>query len=292
MFEKPIQYKIFIALILVLFFVQKTKADSTYTKGFSLKGIDFRYGFGRYNLRSVDEKNLAKNFTNDQNNYYQFDKARLSENNGTGISELYCGIVLSPNFYVKKHLFAKQEIRIGLSFTLLNNASTIALAWDTITNINQKEVKQFFYQYKYNSQKIHFSYLLNSKIFKQQFAFYCGIGGAIGFSNWRSNYEGRAGSYSKQVLTTQNNQVSENKQYIPLENYSTGSGFIYIPLGIKYNFSCDINLFAEANIGYQYFLKGINSATKWLPSSTYNFGFRLKLIDDDNQIIKKSPIFW
>ncbi len=291
MFEKPIQHKIIIAFLMVLFFTQKVKADSTYTKGFSLKGIDFRYGFGRYNLRSIDEKNLAKQFTNDQNNYYKFNQSLLAENNGTAISDIYLGLIFSPKINNKKNVFTKQEIRIGVSFTLLNNASTIALAWDTINNGNQKEVKQFFYQYKYNSQKIHFSYLLNSKILKNSLAFYGGIGFAFGFSNWRSNFEGRAGSYSKQVLTSQNNQVSDIKQYVPLENFRTGNSLIYIPLGIKYNLSYDINLFAEANIGYQYFLKGINTNNTWLPSSTYNFGFRLKLIDD-NQAIKQGAVFW
>jgi len=268
------------------------KADSTYIKGFRLKGIDFRYGFGKYNIKAIDEKHLAKNFANDQNNYYQFEKSKLNENKGTGISDLYCGIVLVPSFYVKNHIFAKQEFRIGVSFTLLNNASTNALGWDTVLNGNQKEVKQFFYQYKYSSQKIHFSYLLKSKITKYNFAFFTGVGAAFGYSNWRTNYEGRAGSYSKQILTTQNNQVSENKQNVPLENYSTGSGFIYIPLGFKYNLSCDINLFAEANIGYHYYIQGLRKNNTWLPSSTFNFGFRFKLLDDDNQPIPKGNVFW
>jgi hypothetical protein len=168
----------------------------------------------------------------------------------------------------------------------------MAMSWDTVSNGIQKEVRQFFYQYKYSSQKIHFSYLLNSRIIKNSFALYGGLGAAIGFSNWRSNYEGRAGSYSKQILTAQNNQVSENKQNLPLENFSTGSGFIYLPIGVKYNLSCDINLFAEANLGAHYYLKGLRKNNTWLFNSTFNFGFRYKLIDDDNQVIKKGSVFW
>lgn len=266
-------------------------ADSTYTKSFRIKGIDFRYGFGKYNIQTNDEKLLAKQFTNDQNNYYQFPKSNLMEKNGTSISDLYAGIVLTPGCYFKNKLFKRQEFRIGISFTLLNNASTMAMTWDTASNSLQKEVRQFFYQYKYNSQKIHFSYLLNSKILKNSFAIYGGIGAAIGYSNWRSNYEGRAGSYSKQILTTQNNQVSEIKQNIPLENFSTGSGFIYVPLGVKYNLSYDLNLFAEANIGAHYYLKGLRKNNTWLFNSTFNFGFRFKLLDDDNAI-KKGTSFW
>ncbi|MDI1235208.1 MAG: hypothetical protein PSX81_13075 [bacterium] len=257
-----------------------------------MKGIDFRYGFGRYSIASANETALASKFTNDQNNYYQFNNAHAFNIKGRGISDMYVGVVLVPNYYVKNKLFYREEFRVGVSFTLLNNASSMNLKWDTLHTGVQKEVRNMYYQYKYNSQRIHFSYLLNSRIFKQHFALYGGIGASVGFSTWRTDYDGGAGSYKRQVLTLQNNQVSEKTQTLPLENYTTESGSLYLPLGIKYNVSCEINLFFEAQLGFQYYYKGLKKTNTWISNTLLNFGFRYKLIDDSEQAAKKGDVFW
>ncbi len=266
-------------------------SDSSYSNGFRIKGVDFRYGFGRYNIGNADETALAARFTNDQNNYYQFDKAQPKNANGRGISDMYIGTVLVPSYYIKNKLFYREEFRVGVSFTLLNNASNVNLSWDTVQAGPQKEVRNLFYQYKYSSQRIHFSYILNTKILKHHFALYGGIGGSLGFSTWRTNYNGGAGSYKRQVLSLQNNQISEKNQSLPLENYSTESGSIYVPLGIKYNLSCEINLFVEAHFGWQYYLKGLHKNNTWIANTMLNFGFRYKLIDDESSS-KKTRVFW
>lgn len=266
--------------------------DSTYQSSFRIKGIDFRYGFGRYAIASDNETALASKFTNDQNNFYQFNKAKASPISGRGISDMYIGIVLVPSRYVKNKLFYREEFRIGISFTLLNNASSMHLTWDTLQNGVQKEVKNLYYQYKYNSQRVHFSYLLNTRIIKNHFALYGGIGASVGFSSWRTDYDGGAGSYKKQVLTNQNNQVSEKTQTLPLENYTTESGSVYVPLGIKYNVSCELNLFFETQLGLQYFYKGLKKTNTLIPNTLFNFGFRYKLIDDGEQSNNKNEIFW
>ncbi len=235
---------------------------------------------------------MARQFTNDQNNYYHFENAKPKDVKGRGISEMYLGIVLVPAYYIRKKLFYREEFRVGLSFTILNNASNVNLEWDTMQSGSQKEVRNIYYQYKYNSQRIHFSYILNTKIIKNHFAFYTGVGGNLGFSTWRTNYDGGAGSYKKQVLTLQNNQVSEKSQMLPLENFSTESASLYIPIGIKYNLSCEINLFIETHLGFQYYHSGLRKNNIWIANSIFNFGFRYKLIDDDNQLVKKGGAFW
>jgi hypothetical protein len=269
----------------------KVGSDSANQNGFRIKGIDFRYGFGRYAIASENETALAAKFTNDQNNFYQFNKAYALNVKGRGISDLYVGIVLVPSYYIKNRLFYREEFRIGLSFTLLNNASSMNLTWDTLQTGVQKEVKNLYYQYKYNSQRVHFSYLLNTRIIKNHFALYGGIGGSVGFSSWRTDYDGGAGSYKKQVLTIQNNQVSQKTQNLPLENYTTESASLYVPIGIKYNVSCELNLFFETQLGLQYFYKGLKKTNTWIPNALFNFGFRYKLIDDA-VATKKGDVFW
>ncbi|MES2617269.1 MAG: hypothetical protein V4613_05285 [Bacteroidota bacterium] len=273
-------------------FTVKANSDSTSSKTFRLKGVDFRYGFGRYSIADKDETALAVKFANDQHNYYSFDQAKPVDTRSRGISDMYVGMVLVPGYYVKNRLFYKEEFRLGVSFTILNNASNVNLLWDTIHAGGQQEVRNFFYQYKYNSQRIHFSYILNSRIIKQQFAFYAGIGGSVGFSTWRTNYNGGAGNYKKQVLTNQNNQISDKTQALPLENFSTGSGSIYVPIGLKYNVSCEINLFAEAHLGYQYYLKGLSKDNRWISNVMFNIGFRYKLIEDSDRPNTENHIFW
>ena len=269
----------------------KVGSDSANQNGFRIKGIDFRYGFGRYAIASANETALAAKFTNDQNNFYQFNKAHALNVKGRGISDMYVGIVLVPSYYIKNRLFYREEFRIGLSFTLLNNASSMNLTWDTLQTGVQREIRNLFYQYKYNSQRVHFSYLLNTRIIKHHFALYGGIGGSIGFSSCRTDYDGGAGSYKKQVLTIQNNQVSQKTQNLPLENYTTESASLYVPIGIKYNVSCELNLFFETQLGLQYFYKGLKKTNTWIPNALFNFGFRYKLIDDASAA-KKGDVFW
>ncbi len=268
-------------------------ADSS-SGNMKIKGIDFRYGFGSYHLNNKDELNLLKKFTNDPNNYNKFDHSGI-KNRNDGFSDIYLGFVMVPSYYIKNRLFYREEFRIGLSYTFLNTVSDVYMNFDTVQNGMQKEVRTFDHHYKFHSERVHFSYLLNSRISKKNFALYAGIGGSFGFVTWQTNYKSNNNSgygiYHTEVLTLQNTTVSGSSKIIPLENFTTQSLNVFVPVGFKYNLSCEINLFAEAHAGLHYYLKGLRKDGIWIPNMLFNFGFRYKLIDE-SVVQKKADVFW
>jgi hypothetical protein len=287
------QLTLLIAMAAVIGLRAGNNGDSA-SGSMKIKGIDFRYGLGSYHLNQKDEVNLLKKLSNDPNNYNRFDEARVNNLND-GLSDIYLGFVMVPSYYIKNRLFYREEFRIGVSYTTLNSVSDVYLNFDTVQNGLQKEVRTFDYHYKFHSERVHFSYLLNSRISKKNFAFYGGIGGSFGFVTWQTNYRSNSNSgsgiYRTELLTLKNTAVSGNSKVIPLENFTTQSLNIFVPLGFKYNLSCEINLFAEAHAGLHYYLKGLRKDGVWIPNMLFNFGFRYKLIDE-SVLHKEADVFW
>lgn len=267
--------------------------DTSSTGSFRIKGVDFRCGFGPYYLSDKHEVNLLRHFSNDQNNYYKFDQAHL-ETDHKGVVDLYLGFVLVPTYYVRNQLFYKEEFRVGLNYSFMNNGpmgNFNQLTYDTIQNTQTKEVSTFVYGYKYSSQGINLSYLLNRKIFKKNLAVYTGIGVSFGFAIWRTEFKAQPASmYQTETLTLQNNHVSTTSKIIPLENFATGCASFYIPIGLKYNLNCDLNVFTEGHFGYRFYSKGLNEHGTWVPEMMANFGFRYKIVDD--AVVHQTQLFW
>ena len=267
--------------------------DTSHTNDIFIKGIDFRCGFGNYNTTRNDELTLHKHFNNDASNTLDLSTANMYK--GSTLAEPYLGIVFTPKKMRSNSWYLKEEFRLGISYTL-SPPNTIYYKWDAIQS-NQNQIKKYFYyEYVYHKQQLNFSYLLNKKIKNSNLAYYFGLGASFGFVTWRTQFQnnGWVGSSNYYVdnLSLTDSILSSSSAHFSMQNYSSTTAALNIPLGIKYNLSCDINLFMEGNFYCQYYQTGLYHAHAIKPSFMLNLGFRYKIIDEANKEIKKEEAFW
>lgn len=267
--------------------------DTSFTKNIFIKGIDFRCGFGNYNTNRNDELTLHKHFNNNASN--NLDLTTASMYKGSTLVEPYIGIVFTPQEmrYSKRNL--KEEFRLGISYTI-SPPNTIYYKWDPISTSQNLIKRSYYYEYIYHKQQLNFSYLLNKNIQNSNLAYYLGVGVSFGFVTWRTQFQnnGWTGSsyYNQGNLSLKDSVLTTSFASFSMQNYSSTTAALNIPLGIKYNLSCDLNLFMEFNFYAQYYQTGLYKANAIKPAFMLNLGFRYKIIDEANKEIKKAEAFW
>lgn len=281
----------FTLIILFICFALVVNADTTNQSTMAIKGIDFRYGFGNHKMSLQNEQFILKNLTLDNNNILPFNQGKIKIENQR-LHDLYIGLSIASKAHLLKDFFTKRELRIGLNYTFKNANLNNVCTWDSALHNNYIYDGTFNYKYRYSKQQINASYLFNSKVFNSYFAFYTGIGACFSINTWRvlktdqfANY-----IYSK---TDPNTRVSQSySSSLPLLDFTNNSVSFYVPVGFKYNFSCDLNLFIEDNIGVHYHTKFEKSQR----SLFYNYlciGFRYKILTDGNTSnTDKLKVYW
>ncbi|MBC7425517.1 MAG: hypothetical protein H7321_03185 [Bacteroidia bacterium] len=259
--------------------------------GYRIKGIDLSFGNSYYAFSENDIKKLTSRIVNDRNDYYKINNRHISGTDDN-LSRISAGFVISPVKSSSHKFFYHPEIRIGLEYAYSARYSN-GLYSDTIIDKSTGEVLQnsISYSSRLHTECFYAAFVVNTNPFFKHFAAFGGIGGNVGITQWNVNSSNRNAFYTESS-TIPNQSTKSSSAIIPVENFSTATAAFYIPAGIKYNFSCELNFFFETRQGLNIYSSGLEHNFKVNYCGTFCLGLRIKLIDDQDKQDHKTTIFW
>lgn len=250
--------------IILLLFTQGLLAQKN-TKIGELKGVDFKAGGSVFNYKPQDAIQIISeiNAPLDQNS----NKKPLKYEDGF-ISKVsnyfYLGLASKNKYFANSKYIKNAENRFGIQYGHANGIlnSTIIYANDTSLTGND---------YKYTGYGISTEFILNSKPFYKNFAFYTGLGISVILNSF----------ILKAKLVSINNP-----------NITMTSINVRALLGLKYNLSCEYNLFMESNFGENFYPKKFANRTRFIETAQFAFGIRYKFINPEERTKNKANVFW
>ena len=275
-------------LILVPLLFSSLLFSQTKNKKTDIKGIDFKLGPTFLDISGNDacqiysaivmpdlEKNglTVKGFENG-------DSYPLS-------MSMYLGFVSSNQKFNKSKFFKNSEKRFGVTIARFNQRQGI-IGCDVIFRNDTSHNLINEGQIAYTSYGVNADYTFNSKPFLRNFATYLSLGTSIILHYYRA--VGPAGAWFKRAEPVIN-------RYPPIEMTNTKTTLTSIDgkafLGIKYNFSCDLNLFIECGFGGSYYHRGLYGKSKLIKSANMTLlGMRYKFVNEDDKSKPNSGVFW
>ncbi|MDP2176542.1 MAG: hypothetical protein Q8K70_11590 [Bacteroidota bacterium] len=257
------------------------------TSDSKLIGLDFSFDFGvnqtNYNrelffLNQLSSFNpLIQNFKPNYTNAY-FNNTY----NKVNFEMVYR---VKPLLFKKRNL--KQELKFGVSVFYNKNLqmSNASIYYDSLASDNIMYEKYLGYNYRVSGQQLGLTYIINSKVFAKNFASYIGMGAVFSLNSLRGTKN------SNFYVSNYKNDTSLLWSSINIENtLNTTSYSLFIPLGIKYNFSCEVNLFLDVKFGLN-FTPQLYKIDHFNRFNSLALGFRYKLNQKD-VLQNKQSSFW
>lgn len=267
-------------IICQMAFAQKSKKIG------EIKGIDFKAGFSLFDYSGNDAIKIYSSIVSPD-----LDKNGKTPNgyeNGYSYNyswSYYLGVVSSKNELLKSNYFKKSEARFGLNFENFSSLSgmfncDVKFKNDTTSNLIDGIIKYFGYG-------VHADYTINSKPFMNHFATYFSFGTTVMLHNFKAVGE------SKNLFERGTPHFYNYNIEMTNTKTSLTSVDFKVFWGVKYNLSCDFNLFMESCIGGSYYNKGLYNNHKWL--WLFNFtpiGIRYKFVKPEDKSKTKLNVFW
>lgn len=261
---------LFILLFLTTQYAFASKKDTT-RNPLRLKGIDISFGGIVYNYGNRTGINFLKAMTpNENKNDYIFDKG-VSINTSTRPIKIGLNLVFGENNRRSSFLFHKSEYLFKFAFETRQVIDSFKNIVDVKYYQSPVNISRTQASYTYQTQTLGLGYQFSSKSFLTNFAFFGGISSDFGV-----------------LVLKQISIYPFNLQNKPNNFYSTILRF-NSNLGVKYNYSCDINFFVQAEFGLINYGKEINSFGQYGGAS---FGIRYKFLEDQDKLNYKSNGFW
>ncbi len=252
------------------------------------KGIDIHFDFGRANSSYERELLLMKSLSNNSNFIKEIDGKPLEFDHYSNFTNISVLGVLNLKPFILKKSFTKQEFRFGISYSL-NYHYTFSKIENHIRDI--KAYNKFNYELKSNSEQINFSHLFLSKPIFKNFRTYFGLNGTFGLRRYKS-IELRDFFH----LTSDINLINDsfiyhisNHQKIDINNSSIPISSLIIPLGLRYNVDCFLNIFTEFKFGYNIY-PTFSGSERFQSLMYWGFGIRYKFSKEVTE--KANGSFW
>lgn len=255
-----------------------------------LIGLDFSFDFGSNQTTYNRELFILNKLTS----FHPFINNFTPNYNEAYFNNSYNKVNVDLVFRIKPLLFKKQnlkqELRFGLSANYNNSLmhSNASIFYDSIASDNVVNRKYLSYNYRVFGQQIGLTYIINTKVFAKNFASYFGLGTFLSLNTFKGS---RNNNFSVSKYRLNDSLINSSYSSINIEHsLSTTSYAVFIPLGLKYNFSCEINLFLDLKFG-------LNFTPKFQKSEQFNrynsltLGFRYKLNQKD-VLQSKQTSFW
>jgi hypothetical protein len=156
---------------------------------------------------------------------------------------------------------------------------------------NKQHLNDIRFNLYTHRKQIHAAYYFNSKVFGKNFRAYFGLGAILGFNTIKTSERNTISTLSYISRPKSDTLFFSNQTNVYFEgshSYTTLSA--YLPLGIKYNLSCDFNLFAEIKTGYQFHTLA-NKDSQWQSFLSFGLGIRYKFFGDASEEETKNS-FW
>ncbi len=242
---------------------------------YSLKGIDFSVGGVSSTMNENANINLLKAITPAEfKARYNYDHTTTKKSFVLNPIKIGLGIAFGNSQHKNRKFFNKNELIFKFSFESLR------------TNNQYENIKPMFYyntdytvtagfDYTYQTQTLGIGYQLASKPILKNIALFVSVNGDFGMVT------------CKQIKNSL--RYADLMSFNDIKNYNTSVIRGNAILGLKYNFSCDINFFLQAESGILHYGQGIGT------SSTYggaSFGIRYKFLEDQDKLNYNSNGFW
>ncbi|MEZ4805285.1 MAG: hypothetical protein R2852_07335 [Bacteroidia bacterium] len=228
----------------------------------------------------IDKSGLSEVYKGFKSSYYDNTYTRL----GLGL------VFYNKPIQLFKTEF-KTEFRLGASFSFSSSRflNGMYLTYDSTDQNGLSLIKSVNFKYRQVHEQIQLEYLICSKRFARNFKFYTGIGAAFGISHWGVGNSNHNILYANDFHYRDSMNSKVNTRSFELEQFTAPHLSFWIPFGLKYNLSCDLNLFSEFKLGQVYTPK--IKETPLLTNYYINIGMRYKFKQTD--IYKdKTSVFW
>lgn len=254
-----------------------------------LSGIDLRFENGTI-ARNVDrDRHLLSYFTTPAGleHYNSGYQSQLYNSSYQGAcAELVMGVRPVGNTSMIR------EIRAGYSF-LVSSDYGAHVAYDNY-NGDYNRQKHVDYTLRLYRNQVSVSYLVNSKPMRGHWRFYAGSGLGVLTSLWKGGSPRSQSTYLVSVVNKPNPDSILNYQVIyradELKSHHNYGLNAHLFAGLKYNLSCDINLFLEYRYSGAFHL---NDTHYWQSANAFSIGFRYKFKNGDQRKEEKSDhAFW
>ncbi len=249
-------------------FVNGAEKDST-RWDFRVKGLDFDIGIAVADISLRQHVDLLQAFTPaEEHGLFNYDQVMVSGYRKYEPIYVRTSIVLTNNHDRYRWFFNKRELLLGLGF---ESDNAISSRYSNIRNTQYPWVSPVstYTKFTYQCQYITAAYQFASKPFLQYFALFSGLNARFGMNTY------------KQVEMTGAYYNSPGYDgAVLLQNYNIGYFSSGGHLGVKYNLSCDLNLFMRYETGFNTYGGAIRA---WSRFSSFGIGLRYKIIDDQDR---------
>lgn len=255
-----------------------------------LSGVDLSVDFGAFQTsfnrevfilkKLVDQEQVVRSITPGFS-YASFVRSSLKVN---------AELVFTGKPVILKSCFHNSELKVGFSFLTSNGSlnDNSIITYDSLDANNIKYTKVVSYNFYFHQEQIQCTYLFNSRVFRKNFRMYTGLGGVFSIGTWKGARRNtisslKIGEYAQYSFIP-------TSSYYPLKSYSANSLSLFVPIGLKYNLSCDLNLFSDLKFGMHYtpvFDKNIR--TQRFFSFCIGFRYKLNQAEPDQD---KNTSFW
>jgi hypothetical protein len=287
---------IYIFLVLFVNTISAAK-DADSLKQTSIQAIDLSIGTGYLPSPHAYQMEVLENLLIDKggvSEVYQGFKSSYYDNTYTR----FClGLVLynKPIQLFKKEFNTEFRFGASVSFSSSRNSNGMSLYYDSTDQNDLDLVKSLSFKYRQLHEQIQMEYLISSKRFARNFKFYTGFGAAFGMSHWGVGKKKNNIFYVNDFHFKDSMNSKMKTRSFDLEQFTAPYFTAWIPFGLKYNLSCDFNVFTEFKVG-QVFTPKLKE-TPLLTNYYFNIGLRYKFKmvgDNTNQKINanKSSVFW
>lgn len=285
---RPFLMNHFKCLVFILFLhsgLTLSAQDSTVSKKFS--GIEASYDFGSFQTSYNRELFILKQMVSDVQVLNQIKPDYAAAYFHTSYNRINLELVYAANLRFFDKYFVKQEFKFGLGYLYSDGekGSSTGYRYDSFDMSGIAYNKHISFKYFFHQEQIQCAYLLSSKVFKRHFKAYTGLGGIFGLSTWVGTSNLAIGKFEPKDSIP----IYNSKRYT-MGNFSASSFSVYIPFGVKYNLSCDINLFSDFKFGLCYTPK-FESGTGIQRFYSFCLGARYKILNNEMDLEKNSG-FW
>lgn len=266
-------YKIIVSFVLFKFVFSVFSKTNDSANFYRLKGIDVNIGSVGYHYGSRTTVNFAQAITPDElDSDFEYQN---SKTNNTSISPIKIGLnfVFGNDRRNFKYFIHKHEALFRFNFETKQDKAEIK----GIEHRLNPSVRDISINYTYQTQSIGLGYQMASKPFLKNLALFMGVHLDFGMLAL------------KQLDVPYYADIYSNPNNIKFENYYSTFLKGSANLGVKYNFSCDINFFMQTEFAFLKYGNEINTNASGIGAS---FGIRYKFLEDQDKLNYNDTGFW
>ncbi len=262
----------FLLFCFIFIGVSNCKASDS-LKYYKLKGVDVSIGAIGFNAGNKTYANLLNELTPDGvRSMYNYATSQVNDPITIPV-KISLGIVFGTNQRSNTYFVNKHELLFKFSFeTQQMHKRVINISRPAAPDPNYRSSASFGYTYQ--TQTIGLGYQLSAKSFCKNLALFGGVNADFGMVTYK-----RISSLNYDDYYTLNE----------IKNYNTTLLRLNSQIGLKYNFSCDINFFLQAEFGFLHYGKGISTNAVYSGGA---FGIRYKFLEEQDKLNYKDVGFW